>query len=51
VAREGGGIAGNARKQIEAKTGKPVVSKLSFEKIKEQKKLKEKNKKLTKLLP
>ena len=40
VAREGGGIAGNARKQIEAKTGKPVVSRVSFKKIQEQKKLK-----------
>jgi len=39
VAREGGGIAGNARKQIEAKTGKPVISRLNFEKIQEQKKL------------
>src|SRR3972149_11955986 len=37
VAREGGGIAGNARKQIEAKTGKSVISKLSFRKIQEQK--------------
>ena len=42
VAREGGGIAGNARKQIEAKTGKPVISKLSFQKTREQKKLKSK---------
>ncbi len=42
VAREGGGIAGNARKQIEAKTGKPVISKLSFKKIQEQKKIEEK---------
>ncbi|MBI4652821.1 hypothetical protein HY750_01020 [Candidatus Kuenenbacteria bacterium] len=32
VAREGEGIAGNTRKQIEAKTGKPVISKLSFKK-------------------
>lgn len=40
VAKEGGGIAGSARKQIEAKTGKPVISKLSFKKIQEQKKLK-----------
>ena len=40
VAREGGGIAGNARKQIEKKTGKPVISKLSFKRIQEQKKLK-----------
>ena len=42
VAREGGSIAGNARKQIEAKTGKPVISKISFKKIHEQKKLKNK---------
>lgn len=40
VAREGGGIAGNARRQIEAKTGKPVISKLSFKKIQGQKRLK-----------
>lgn len=40
VARESGGIAGNARKQIEAKTGKSVISKLNFQKIQEQKKLK-----------
>lgn len=40
VAREGGGIAGNARKQIEAKTGKPVISRLNFKKIQGQKKLK-----------
>jgi hypothetical protein len=42
VAREGGGIAGNARKQIEAKTGKPVISKLNFKKLQESKKLKAK---------
>ena len=40
IAREGGGIAGNARQQIEAKTGKPVVSKLNFKKTEELKKLK-----------
>ena len=40
VAHEGGGIAGNARKQIEAKTGKPIISKLNFQKTQEQKKLK-----------
>jgi hypothetical protein len=40
IAREGGGIAGNARKQIETKTGKSVISKLNFQKNKEQKKLK-----------
>ena len=43
VAQEGGGIAGNARKQIEVKTGKSVISKLSFKKIKERKKLKGRN--------
>lgn len=31
VAKEGGGIAGTARKQIEAKTGKPVISSKSFQ--------------------
>jgi len=40
VAREGGVVAGNARKEIESKTGKPVVSKLSFKKLQEQKKMK-----------
>lgn len=40
VAREGGGIAGNARKQIENKTGKPVISNLNFKKTQEKKKLK-----------
>ena len=40
VAREGGGIAGNARKQIETKTGEPVISKLNFKKIQKRKKLK-----------
>ena len=42
VAYEGGNIAGNARKQIEVKTGKPVISKLNFQKTQEYKKLKEK---------
>ena len=40
VAREGGVVAGNARKEIESKTGKPVVSKSSFKKLQEQEKLK-----------
>ena len=40
VAVEGGGIAGTARKQIEVKIGKPVISKLNFQKIEEHKKLK-----------
>jgi len=39
IAREGGGIAGDARKQIEAKTGKPVVSRINFQKLREQKKI------------
>jgi hypothetical protein len=39
VAREGGNIAGNARKQIERKTDRPVISRLNFEKTQEQKKL------------
>jgi len=39
IAREGGGIAGDARKQIEAKTGKPVVSRINFQKPREQKKI------------
>jgi len=45
VAREGGSIAGNARKQIESKTGKPVISKLSFKRMQEQKQLKSGKKK------
>ncbi len=40
VAREGGGIAGNARKQIEAKTGRRAISKYNFKSAQEQKKLK-----------
>ncbi|MDO8490258.1 MAG: BRO family protein [bacterium] len=40
VARDGGGVAGNARKEIEEKTGKKVVSRYNFKKSQEQKKLK-----------
>ncbi len=40
VARKGGGIAGNARKEIESTTGKRVISKYTFKKSQEQKKLK-----------
>ncbi|MBU1613083.1 Bro-N domain-containing protein [Patescibacteria group bacterium] len=40
VAREGGSIDGNARKQIEARTGKRAVSKYNFRSANEQKKLK-----------
>ncbi|MFZ4614516.1 MAG: BRO family protein [Bacteroidia bacterium] len=38
IAKQGGTIAGNTRKEIEAKTGKRVVSKLSAEKLIENKK-------------
>jgi hypothetical protein len=41
VAKEGGTIAGNARKQIERKTGKRAVSKYNFKTEQEQKKLKD----------
>jgi len=37
IARQGGTIAGNARKEIEAKTGKKVVSKLNAQNIVERK--------------
>jgi len=40
VAREGGSIAGNARKQIEAKTGKKIINKFNFKATQEKKKLK-----------
>jgi hypothetical protein len=40
VAKEGGTIAGNARKQIETKTGKRAVSKYNFKTAQQQKKLK-----------
>lgn len=40
VAKQGGSIAGNARKQIEAKTGKKVISQDNFKSLQEQKKLK-----------
>jgi len=43
VAREGGKIAGTARKQIENKTGKPVISRLNFNKTQERKKLNKPN--------
>jgi len=40
VAIEGGTIAGNARKNIEQKTGKPVISKKNFKSLSNQKRLK-----------
>lgn len=40
VAKEGGGIAGSARKQIEAKTGKKAISKYNFRLSREKKRLK-----------
>ncbi|MEK6968062.1 MAG: hypothetical protein AABX51_05520, partial [Nanoarchaeota archaeon] len=42
VAKEGGTIAGNARKQIESKTGKKIISKNNFQTIQEQKRLQKK---------
>ena len=39
VAKEGGHIAGNARRQIEKKTGKKVISVYNFKSAREQKKL------------
>ncbi|MEK7574043.1 MAG: Bro-N domain-containing protein [Patescibacteria group bacterium] len=44
VAREGGSVAGNARKEIEQKTGKRVISGLNFKGIEGQKKLSERKK-------
>ncbi len=43
IANEGGTIAGNTRKQIEEKTGKKIVSKISAKKL-----LSEKSKQLKK---
>jgi uncharacterized protein YukE len=40
IAKQGGTIAGNTRKEIEAKTGKKVVSNLNAEKIADKKRLK-----------
>lgn len=39
VAKEGGTIAGNARKEIESKTGKRVITDYNFRKAQEKKKL------------
>ena len=40
IAKQGGTIAGNTRKEIEAKSGKKIVSKLNAKKIVDKKKLK-----------
>ncbi len=40
VAREGGTIAGNARKEIESKTGKKAITDYNFRKAQEKKRLK-----------
>lgn len=40
VAREGGTIAGNARKEIESKTGKKTITDYNFRKAQEKKRLK-----------
>jgi hypothetical protein len=37
VAKQGGTIAGNTRKEIEAKTGKPVVSKNTAKQLRQNK--------------
>jgi hypothetical protein len=37
IARQGGSIAGNARKELEAKTGKKVVAKINAKKFIEKK--------------
>jgi hypothetical protein len=41
IARQGGSIAGNARKELEAKTGKKVVAKINAKKIIEKDELKD----------
>jgi hypothetical protein len=38
IARQGGSIAGNARKELEAKTGKKVVAKINAKKFIEKSK-------------
>lgn len=37
IAKQGGTIAGNTRKEIEAKTGKKIVSKLNAKQLDEKK--------------
>ena len=37
IAKQGGTIAGNTRKEIEEKTGKPVVSKLTAKQLRQNK--------------
>lgn len=41
IARQGGSIAGNARKELEAKTGKKVVAKINAKKFIEKDELKD----------
>lgn len=48
IAKQGGTIAGNTRKEIEAKTGKKVISKLTAKQLR-QNKLEEENWKIIKL--
>jgi len=40
VAQEGGGVAGNARREIESKTGKKVISRKNAKILSNNKKLK-----------
>ena len=42
VAKQGGNVAGNARKELEQKTGKKVVSKNNYLVLDKEKKKKEK---------
>jgi len=43
IAKQGGTIAGNTRKEIEEKTGKKIVSKLNAKKLEDNKKMDELN--------
>jgi hypothetical protein len=40
VAKQGGDVAGNARKELEEKTGKSIVSSENFKQIEEKKRKK-----------
>ena len=40
IAKQGGTIAGNTRKEIEAKTGKKIVSSLNAKQLKEKREIK-----------
>lgn len=44
IARQGGTIAGNTRREIEEKSGRKIVSKLNAKKLKKSKQIKSKDK-------